>query len=118
MPAPLFFIRKIDDYIIKYPHEQNDGEVDVTETISVDDSLGPIEAETLASTIPAFDLVSQMVQKEIGFEDDAAKENAPEPVAADAPQGGEAPSSGGQTTEPTEPVSYTHLEVYKGQHIL
>lgn len=105
LPAPLFFIRKIDDYIIKYPDEQNDGEVDVTETMSVDDSLGPIEAQALASTIPAFDLVSQMVQKELGFEDDAAKENAPEPVAADAPQGGEAPSSGGQTTEPTAPIT-------------
>lgn len=83
LPAPLFFIRKIDDYIIKYPDEreeqeevQEDGQVDNVMALATGNSLESMESE--ASTIPAFDLVSKMVQKELGFEYAAAMEDASE----------------------------------------
>jgi hypothetical protein len=89
LPAPLFFIRKIDDYIIKYPDEQeaqNADQDEAPEAIAneysvgdaTDDALESLDSQTQASVIPAFDLVSKMVQKELGFEDAAVNEDAPD----------------------------------------
>lgn len=87
LPAPLFFIRKVDDYIIKYPDDAQ------PETAAVVDSAGSTldeqstpeieadaddEAEDEVDAIPAFELVSQMVQQALKYEPEV-------PVAEEAP---------------------------------
>ncbi len=73
LPAPLFFLRKIDDYIIKYPAQEEapalpavvtpDSVFDA-DTALVDDS-GP---DAAPANVPVFEAVNQVVQAELQFE--------------------------------------------------
>lgn len=68
LPAPLFFLRKIDDYIIKYPAQedapaQTDVVFDADATL-VDDT----GSEAEPASLPVFEAVSQVVQTELQFE--------------------------------------------------
>ena len=73
LPAPLFFLRKIDDYIIKYPTQEDapalpdvvtpDALIDA-DTALVDDA----GSDAAAVNIPVFEAVSQVVQTELQFE--------------------------------------------------
>ena len=73
LPAPLFFIRKIDDYIIKYPDDsdvQGSDLVDEPLVLPDDSVLADTDSgiDEVIATVPAFELVSQMVQHDLKFE--------------------------------------------------
>lgn len=93
LPAPLFFIRKIDDYIIKYPDEQDEQGEDLDEATeeiansssavdSIDDAPETLDSQSSPPVISAFNLVSKMVQRELGFDEVAAREDAPDVTVA------------------------------------
>ena len=87
LPAPLFFLRKIDDYIIKYPVQEDapappdmvtPGTVFDADTKLADDA----GSDAAPVNIPVFEAVSQVVQTELQFE---SVEQDPDIQAADCP---------------------------------
>lgn len=61
LPAPLFFIRKIDDYIIKYP----EGDGDAAPSVEIADEVVAEPVEREAST-PVMQAMVTIVEKEAG----------------------------------------------------
>lgn len=64
LPAPLFFLRKIDDYIIKYPAQEDAPVVSDVDAVLVNDA----GSDAAPANIPVFEAVSQVVQTELQFE--------------------------------------------------
>jgi hypothetical protein len=85
LPAPLFFIRKIDDYIIKYPSDAEPEQTALADGLDSPSDGAPLTesgsgSDEVMTGTPAFELVSQMVQHDLKFE---AETPAAEQEAAD-----------------------------------
>lgn len=84
LPAPLFFNRKIDDYIIKYPlSEGEDLEAPEGAAESIEDSAGTEEVD--AGKLPAFREVATKIAKENPLSEEELVEDqrdASEPATA------------------------------------
>lgn len=67
LPAPLFFLRKIDDYIIKYPSGEDESALEATD---LGTSVDPDDSQELGATsvCEAFEAVSVVIQSELKFE--------------------------------------------------
>lgn len=77
LPAPLFFGRKIDDYIIKYPAGEDEGDI---EAAAAGDDGPEVPGEEEAPAANVLQMVVDLVKREAGQAEAAAESTLPEKV--------------------------------------
>lgn len=109
LPAPLFFIRKIDDYIIKYPLAEAVDEVDLGES-AISESADSDQGEELKVESASMRLITGLVQSELQLEftQDTADLSTEGVSALEASGGSETTESG---SEVPEDIAFTSEDV-------